>query len=271
MSGRAGNIIRIGWREFYSTAFNPIVLALLVIGLIFIFINGAFGQVFLTEMQRFDVNNDAFISGFRGVYAAVMVTFAIISGFLGVLSVSEERGRGSMKVLLCKPVYKTDVVIGKIVGLGMFMLSLAVVMHMLTGLILMIFFREPASATDYLGRLAGFILSSFLQSMLIIGFSLFIGMVVRNVLLSTATIAIYVFFDFLGANVGAIVNMIPVLPSRFLTRILIPANDVAIFDSGVPVSTWFELAAPHILLMALVVVLVLLVDCAVFSRQQEDE
>lgn len=262
MSGRFGNIVLIGRREFYQVAFNPIVVVLLVFSIILVYVNAAFGRFMLDSLSAYMPTSDMFVLGYGQVFGSMMIVFAIVAGFLGVFSISEERS-GSLGVLLSKPVFRPDVLLGKMLGIGSFMLVFITIVHLLTGLFLLVYYREPVSTADYVLRLMAFIAANFFESILIMGLGVLAGVVFKNSLVATSAIAIYVYGDFFSGWM----SVFPLTVNRLLYGIVVPAEGVVLFRNGVSFITWFGLAVPHIVLVVLIIVAVLLLDCVVFSRQ----
>lgn len=267
-------IFEIAKKEFFKVVLHPIVILLVCIALAFIYFNSAGGFIMLDRLQAINQNNDQFIQGYAQIFAPMIGIFAIIAGFLGVMSISEERSSGSFNVLLTKPIFRRDVILGKMLGLSIFMFLFILTIELLTGLLLVYYFREPWSIPDFLWRFFVIVISSLMTCVLIIELSMLSGLLFKNLLLAVSVVATYIFLDCIEF-VTSIFNMyffnssLTITPWILLFRIISPGMRGGLFATSIAFSEWFWNALPFIVWMGILIIGVLELDCYVFSRQSE--
>ncbi len=128
------------------------------------------------------------------------VIFTIIAIFLGATSISYERWNSSINVLLTKPLYRRDYIIGKFIGISAFMLLFNTITLLFIGLIMILFFRGPQSDIEFIWRLAAYIIITTLACSLVIALNMLFGIISKNILMVTAASITYVFFDWVWYN-----------------------------------------------------------------------
>lgn len=262
--------LEVAKKEFYKIAYHPVVWVIVIIAAVYIYFNGAGGYIMLENFQAYE-ENDQFIQGYAQIFNAITCMFAIIAGFLGVMSISEERSKSTFNVLLTKPVLRRDVIIGKVTGISAFILVFITMIELITGLLLIIYFREPLSTAEYLWRMAAMIIASSLICTLITGLSVLIGLLFKNILISTSIVTTYLFIDWIEHLISKVDTSASILtPGTILFRIISPNMNAELFQTTIPFSQWVSTSIPYILLALLSVVVIVLVDCYIFSKQSEN-
>jgi Cu-processing system permease protein len=151
----------------------------------------------------------------------ILPLVAIIGLMMGYGAVSNEVERGSMNVLLAKPISKTEVLVGKFLGLGA-VLTAAIVVGVLAASIIMIgvrpfynLFTMPAMAHGGTQAAAGVITYlpfAVLYGLAFLAIGIFISTVARSRAQSIAGV-IFVWFLFLIIWDAVLVGIKPVIAS----------------------------------------------------------
>lgn len=260
--------------EFKRIVGHPLIIVISLILLTISVLNGV-GQVHLLStmengmMPTVLTGKDIFlIVGIQGIFYNFSLYCAILAIFIGALSIGEERSSKSLSVLLMKPLYRRDVAAGKFLGNGAFLLFFIVFNILVSSLLVMIFFREPLSMPEFIVRILSYSSVLFLECILSLGITMLGGIVFKN--LFTALIAAVTFYyldwySFLTNYLGNLAFLSP----RYLYYKIIGISGVNLFDTSVGYSVWLGATLPFIVLILFEVIIIVLVDCFVFSRGDE--
>ncbi len=246
---------------------------LLVIGLItfIIVLNAVASAITLLEMET-DLadGNDVFLSvGMSVPLYETAVFLSVISMFVGVISIAEEKKSGSLRVLIAKPLYRRDILAGKFLGLSMLLLYITIFLVMLCVSTLVICYRPPLSVDDFLLRTFTYIIVLFLGCELTLGISMLIGVIFKN---------LYTILIFAGAFLCLDWIFMTPAPLAVITSYTIPAKlclttisggfQTYLFDTVNPYNEWLNGAAPYLVVMIVEIVLVFLISSFVFTRNE---
>jgi|AGTN01.3.fsa_nt_gi hypothetical protein len=214
---------------------------------------------------------DVFMSvGVSTIIFNMTILFTILSLFLGLSSISEERSGGVLNVLLAKPVHRKEVIMGKFLGLCGFVWTLIVISLLLSLLLLAVFFRMPLSFEDTVSRMTAFTILQFANSALSIGLMMLFGVILSsyyNTLLCGATY----FYLAWCLDIPSQFNVISgLVPSTLFMRIMDPkVGTTYLLDTNVAFSGWLEGAVPYLLLLALEAVVVVVLSRIIFSLRED--
>lgn len=205
------------------------------------------------------------IMGMGNISGDFSLYITILAIFIGALSIGEERSNRSLSVLLTKPLYKRDVVVGKFLGNGVFLVFFIFFNIITSSLLVMVFFREPFNILDFVIRIFSFILLLCLECMLSLGITMLAGILFKNIFVAlTVAITFYYidWYSYLTSYLGSLAVLIP----SYLYFKIININEVNLLDTSIGYMKWLNFALPFILFMVLELVAIMLIDCFVFAR-----
>jgi ABC-2 type transport system permease protein len=180
MSGNIQNVITIAQKEFADTLWNPIFIVLLI----------TFSLVTIACVYQYEII-EAYSAGeltdlslgiSRGVwlFSHIMGQFIPLFGIaLSFDTLLKEEKSGSLNVLLTHPVYRDNIITGKILGS---MLSLLLVLFISTTLsigISMMIIGETVTIIDLI-RICIIFLLTYLYAVVFLGIGLIISTVVKD-------------------------------------------------------------------------------------------
>ncbi len=262
-------VYAVGRLEFVRVMSNPIVLLTGLIVAFLAFVNGA-GDVGVLEYVSSTYNTDtAVLQGFMQIWEPTGFICMIMVAFFAATTIPYEKWNGSVNVLLAKPLYRRDFVLGKFIGLAMFALFFITFVVLLTGLLIIVFFRAPQSITEYVLRVTAFIIVSSLAYWLVIALNLFFGIVSRNILFVTAAAITYIFIDWIWLTDRFLGALSAYTPKNlyFKLEFPIPNTYPAIFDCLMPFGQWLTGVIPYLVLISAELVVLLLAGVYLFSRE----
>ncbi len=264
----------IARNEFRRIVGHPLVIIISIVLLTISLLNGI-GKAHLLStlengmMPTMYMGKDIFlIAGIQGIFYIFSLYCAIFAIFIGALSVSEERSNRSMSVLLTKPLYRRDVAIGKFLGNGVFMMIFILFNVLISSLLVMIFFREPLSMLDSIVRIFSYISVLFLECMLSLGITMLIGIIFKNLFTALIVAVTFYYLDWYSFLTNYAGNLAFLSP-RYLYYKVIGISDVNLFDTSIGYYGWLNAALPLIVLMVLEVIIIMLIDCFVFTKDEE--
>lgn len=211
-----------------------------------------------------------FTVGLRQTYSADSLVIILVALSIGVLAFAADRSTNANNILLSKPLFRRDVVVGKFFGLTMFMFLLSFVTILADTVFLMIFFGGPNSIIEFIIRALSFVIVLSFECSLTIGITMLIGMVFKNLL---AAVSVAVTYFFITWRAGYITQYFGdfylINPFDLCTHILSVSLNICLFDTAVSYFDWLSAAAPFIVLILLEIMAVLALNCFVFMRQDD--
>jgi ABC-2 type transport system permease protein len=267
-------IYYVARNEFYRVLIHPLIIVVVAIMLITTFIIVGGEHLDLKTLSIFEPI-DVFIHAYyMNGYNPNFISY-IIAAFLGVTAMAEERAKGTLNVLLSKPLYRKDVILGKFVGLSVFMLMFIIAMLSIMTFMLLYFYGEPQSITEFLLRITAYIVSLWLELSFVIAFTLLLGTVFKDMLVSMSVTVTFLSFEWFwrSASIGLIeifITKFPITPRTLNQRIINPDNTLAnLFYTSLPFDNWLNDAMPYIVLSLVLILVMLLIDCLVVTRSDD--
>lgn len=262
----------IARNEFFKVASHPMVILVGIILLSLTYINGVGGYEDLHNIAL-KRNCDGFIKQYEQIWYITNYICGIMAAFIGITAVSEERSKGSMNLLITKPLYRRDVIIGKFFGLSAFMFLFIVIAMLANAVIMLQFYGAPESFMEFLVRITSYVFILLLDLSLVMGLMMLVGVVFRDILLAMSIAVTYLSFEwFWNSTTSIIESMIgfPIAPYMLTSKIIDPyKNFNDLFNTSMPYLQWLTAAFPYIIIMLLLVVIILLIDCFAYSRIEE--
>ncbi len=267
-------IYHIARNEFYRVLVHPLTMVIVAIMLIttFIMVNGE-----LLDLKTLSIieNVDVFIHAYCiNGYDPNFISY-IMAAFLGVTAIAEERAKGTLNVLSSKPLYRKDIILGKFVGLSISMLVIVIALLSMMTFMLLYFYGWPQSMTEFLLRITAYTMSLWLELSFVIAFTLLIGTVLRNILMSMAITVTFLSFEWFWRNastglIETFITRFPIAPRTLLGWIINPNNSLEnLFYTSMPFHSWLNDAMPYIVLSLVMVLTMLYFDCLAVTRSDD--
>ncbi len=258
-------LYKIARLEFVRVMIHPIVPVACLIVFTVALLNGAGGVIELKKLQAVDYSGDVLLVGFGQSFGGISMICTVMAVFLGATMIPHERWKNSLNVLLAKPLYRKDYLLGKFVGLSAFMLLFNTFTLLLVGLTMIIFFRGPESDFEFTWRLIAYIFVLTLTCSLVIALNMFFGLVAKNILFVTAASITYVFFDWIWYSdriIGSgIISFLT--PINLYSKLIIPSSgrvSIELFNTAVPPGQWLSAVIPFLALLLTEILVLLLVE-----------
>lgn len=274
----AGNpIITIAGNEFRRIIFDPLAIAVFIFLLIFMFLNSVRNAANLPLEIGLYMNRDFSISSFNNILYNLKLYCSIVAVFIGAMSLAEERSRRSFSILLTKPLYRRDIILGKFLGLNAFMLLFVAANCVVYALFIFLFARMPDSMPEFVIRFVSLVLIVFFECALAMGTAIMAGILFKNVLQSAIMAVTYLFVVWQSPLLGILstigIGDIGILldPSALSFRILSGSSNgpLELLDTSIGYMSWLGASLPFLVLMVLEILVILIVDCMVFIRNEE--
>lgn len=263
-------ISRIALLEYRRTFYNPLILIVGIFLLIIAILNGIGSHYMFQyfEGEAFDVVTRV---GLNNIFDITSQICTIAAMFIGVISTIGDRNDNMWKVILTKPLYIRDVIIGKYLGISAFTLTLVFAVLMACSLLEWLFYGLPGSMSEYLLRMCTFVLILFLECSIVAGVAMFIGIILKNLLDSIAITLTLFFIDWYGGTltdrIGPLYNLISPMHIYFYT--FNGGGNFLVTDTTIPYISWLNASLPYIVLMLLEILVILAVNCTLSIRMEE--
>lgn len=261
------SVFTVAENEFSILTRNPIVILFSVLMFIIALINAA-GYSTIVSSDNSDHSNDLWI-GVSNFFWNLSALFAFLSMCIGILSVADERSKGAFRVLFSKPLYRRDVITGKFIGISVFLFLIIAFTLTLFVSLMMIVSVGQESLADIALRMLSFTVLLFLNCIFTLGLVMCLGIIFRKseaLIISIAFIA----FEWLtnsGSLPGELGSLLLINPSYLYCYTMYEASGQLLSISS-PLGSWLSGSLPYIVLMAADVVIIVLVNCMLFNREE---
>ncbi|CAJ36684.1 ABC transporter permease [Methanocella arvoryzae] len=263
-------MILIACNEISRLFSSPIVIVFAALMVILSFTNAAGVSVVLpTRFSFLDHDEAFFYVGLGNFLWNMSALFSFLSICIGIVSFTDEK-KGSLRLLLTKPVYRRDAIIGKYLGIMVFLLLMITLTVCLFVSLTMIVFGGPESAIELVLRAGSFILLLFLNCGFTIGLVTFFCIILSKAEAMMASIA-FIAMEYLArmpwvpSSLGElqIINPVNLYIAAFAIS---PGKDL--YSLALPYSTWLDHALPYLLLMITEIIVILLINSILLSREE---
>ncbi|MDI6897880.1 ABC transporter permease [Methanocella conradii] len=259
------SVFLVAKNEFYRTIWHPVVI---IVGIIVLFLAFVYGYGNTATFESYD-EMDAFLLCYCQSEYRILLICSIMAAFLGVLSMARDRWEHSVDVLLVKPLYRRDVILGKFIGLSGYIYVFVSVALVFSTLMFMLFFREPLSYIDLLCRLLSYIFILSLECSLIVALTMLVGTLLKNVIGAVSVVVVYVYADWFRYIVQYMGGLSIIMPRMLYHKMADPVSrgyPQELFNTLIPFTTWLNEAMPYILLTLFEIILLILINCFIFAR-----
>lgn len=215
-------LLSVAENEFAMITRNPIVVVFVGFLLMLAVVNTA-GYSVMQDMygQAYD-HDTSFYIGIGNLFYYFSTCFAFLAMCIGVISVAEERSRGSLRVLFTKPLYRRDVIAGKFLGISVFFVLIITLTITLFVSLEMIFFGGPGSLSDLIVKLGTYVLMLSLNSCFTLGVVMLFGILLGKREALVLSVA-YIIYEWLF-QMGTITSALTLIPALKDIGLLDPAQ-----------------------------------------------
>ena len=258
----------IAYEEFSRAVMSPITITICVIITTYAILNCA-GLQYYFHNSGYSVY-ETYLLGIGNVFSTVSTFLTAIAVFIGIMSIIEDSRKNVFKILLTKPLYRRDVIIGKFMGINAFLLVLVTLTFTLIALMLAVFYVMPYDVSDWLLRIGSLITITFLECSIASGIMIIAGVMFSKNLLGAVGIAASFFFLEWHFAMGLHLGDLDFLSPRFLLFSMYGLGNIWLTDPSYSLLEWFNSASPYILLAVVEALLVMLFGAFLFSRSEEN-
>ena len=267
MTGEAESIWWLAANEFRRQIGQPVTIVIFCLLIALAVVNGLGSIKALPNFETW-MSGDVFIDvGLSQELFNISQYCSVAALILGLLSVAGDRKR-VLSVLMTKPLRKRDVMAGKFLGLGAFLLLLIAVTYLLVSVLVAVTFRGPASMEEFALRVGALILALFLECAFLAGVGMLIGMVFSN--LKEAIIVGVTYLSIEWFSNAMFMSLLKYLSPYYVYFKIISANDaVKLLDTTIPFGDWLGTALPYAALMIAGIIVVFVLNCVMIARTEE--
>lgn len=266
-------------QEFSRVMKSPLVY--IVLGILFVIaaLTGYYWsyQVNMANASSYTISYyDYILSGLGNVAYFNEMFLAIVALSIGVLSIMEDSAKSAINVLLTKPVYRRDIILGKFFGLSSFMLLLSAFATIMDLAILMVFDSGPVPVGDCVLRLVTIIVLLTFECSITICITMLAGLVFKSLLAAVSVVVTWFFVvwfaggDLLSClgNLAAFISPDILFMAIILGKSQLGSSGVWLTESSNSYSFWLGCVLPFFIVMVLEPVVLTAVNCAIFMRQE---
>jgi|WetSurMetagenome_2_1015567.scaffolds.fasta_scaffold21177_3 ABC-2 type transport system permease protein len=258
------NVILVARNEFARVLAHPLTPLIVLVLAFYSVLNGIGGTLNMNTSTPAE-SGLYYSIGQNFMYTAVYC--AIVALFIGVTSIAEERRNNAINILLAKPLYRRDVIAGKVLGLNIYMLCVIVFGMTLAAVMLAVFYMPPSDPVLFLGRLAIYILLLFVYSSLNIAISMLVGIIIKDLLLAASTVMAYIFLDWYTS----VLNLMPGFdnfdPQIALCHLYI--NGMTNMQSTtLQIGQWLNANIANLAFFIMSIIIVILIGLVAYTREE---
>jgi ABC-2 type transport system permease protein len=270
-------VLAVAENEFSIIARSPITLLFYILIVIWAIVQMAgctnsYAHIFDTYDEFF------YQTAFSNNHYYMAVVFAFLSMCLGVVSITDGRSDGSLKVLMTKPLYRRDIIFGKFIGISAFILLLiALTLAIFTSTAILIN-GGPSSFTDLFFRAGAFAIVLFLNSDITLAVVMLFGIALNKVealVISVFYMAVeWLSFSKVIPNPfkGSVLDLSNIEPFELYMKAMWGGSgsiiEHYIFWYLNPIGEWLDRSLPYLVLMLAEIILLVLINCMLFNREE---
>lgn len=267
------SIVKIARNELIKIVKNPLVILISVILFFVATLNGLASASTLPIFESLLDGNDHFLSvGISNTFYTTSLLMSILSGSIGLLSITEDRSNGSLNLLLTKPLYRRDYIIGKWTGLSVFIVLLILIDVLLSTSMIMLCYNGPTSGEELIIRLLAYVFILSVLCIEVMGIAMLISILFKNLFQALTVFGTLLCFEWLFNFPATILNLIgdlkTIFPVTLYITIISGKGNINLFDTYGPFSMWLNNILPYAFFMFLLTVLIFLFSSYLFNTQE---
>lgn len=255
----------IARNELSNIVRHPLVILVTIVLCVIILVNSAGCSILLPEL-RIVWGMDSFLLGISNSYYDVSFILCFLSMCLSIISISGDGNNGSLSVLLTKPVYRRDVLVGKFLGINVFIFLLATFILAIDVSSIMVFYRGPESISAYF-QLVAFLLVLYVFCTQVSGIMFLLGTLIKELpaALAVAMSCVYILWNVKFP--ATFKDLALMIHPRYMYLHAIGGNNGLLYPPGT-LSGWFNDSFSMVVLMIMEAVVMFLGACILFSREE---
>ncbi|AFC99898.1 hypothetical protein Mtc_1142 [Methanocella conradii HZ254] len=265
-------LLVVARNEFSMVARNPIIVLFMGLMVVYTLVNdlGVIGTIRGYDMPidyaRAILSDVGFVNPFMGGF------FVLLTLCLGVVSIADERSKGSLGVMLAKPLYRRDLILGKLTGIAALLLLLMTITFVSFVSSLIVVYGNIGSMMEVIIRMSLFIFLLFAYCCFTLGVVALFSILFSK---GAALVASLAYFCYEWYSYGFIAPSDPFFgalrrfdPVQIFWNPLINVKGSGLQDTALPLGEWINYSWPYITLLVLYVIIIMLVDSMIFNREE---
>lgn len=295
MISNTKNIISIAQKEFADHLSSPRFLIFVATFSLIVFVFGYQKGLEVQYAQRI-FSTDSALRGFEGI-ARIIGSFAPLIGIaLGFDTIVKEVKSDSLNVLLTHPVFRDNIILGKLVGSAIALALVLIISVIISTGTMLIISGVMIKDSDFL-RIGIFIMLTFFYVLIFLGISILISIIVKSssdsliyslaiwifsILFSSIVLAgIYISTGQTQAeSIGSAIELMSISPGHHYAQITIGRNDIGwggflgdnskiqgIFDTRFTLTQWFSEFWMNLTVLIITPIILLIIAFIAFLRK----
>ncbi|MGA9139517.1 MAG: ABC transporter permease subunit [Methanocella sp.] len=260
-------VFRIAMNEFSLVIRSPMVYLFGILMLVLACTTAMEASTVVPRMTDMGRTAAVLLYGTGNPFFLTSMLFMFVATCLGVMSTSNDRSRGTLRVLITKPLYRRDIVLGKTLGIGLVLFLLAMLTEAFIVSLLLVFVGSPGSVGELILRAGTFAILLFTGSMFTLTLVMLIG-IVLNKAEALVLAGCYISFEWLAPSFISeylpdslsIINPL----NLYIEATRSVSNDL--FVSVISYDVWLSNAAPYIVLLLAEIVVLVLINCVAINK-----
>jgi len=257
-------IFGIAKNEFSRCIGHPLVIGLTIFLCILalIVVSGNYMSIQKSQQEPID-SNVLFLDITSSSIYWISSILSFLSLSIGVVSMAGERSSGSIRVLLSKPVYRMEIIMGKFIGINSLILLLILFVISICIALSLIAFGLPSAFPEDILRVLSLAFLLFLLCAIFTNIVLLCGVLFKDIytslILSTSLYLIwFISWPYIWTDFLKLIN--PVLLYLILIR------DYS--NTHISYLNWVSSILPYITYMLLEILAIFLINCYIFTREE---
>lgn len=261
------SVFRIARNEFSLIVRNPIVYLFGVLMLVLACTAAMEASTVVPRVGNLDRAGTIILYGAGNPFFLTSMLMMFVATCIGVMSVANDRSRGTLRVLVTKPLYRRDVVLGKVLGTGAVLFLLAMLSEAFIVSLLLVFVGDPGSLGELIIRTGTFAVLLFAGSMFTLTLVMLFGIVLGKAE-ALVVAACYISFEWLAPSfiVGYLPDSLKIINPLHLYIEATRAARNDLFVSTIPYDVWLGNAMPYIILLFAEILGLVLINCMAINR-----
>lgn len=262
-------IVKIANNEITRIVLNPICIIIYIILVIFSFINLAGFTVYLSSSSGHYTYSEIFFTMIQNFTGFTISTLTFLSMCLVMITFAEERINGSLQVIIAKPIYRLDLILGKFTGINAFLSIISLFTMVLFISMMIIYAGAPEPIFDAFIRVTILTILICTSNILTVGITMLIVLFFKNYVESLILSLFYIIIErfMLTKFILNIFDPFKIIdPSQLLTTIRFMNPEL--LDLNFPFEQWLTNALPYIVLLTFICIIIILLDCMMFSKEE---
>ena len=267
-------ILGIAKNEFSRCIGHPIVLILTMFLVIFTLIVVAGQYMYVKQnpgmmglMGPTGIITDDVIFLNNNTYSSYWVSsiLAFLSMCIGIVSIAGERYGGTLRVLLTKPVYRRDIIVGKFIGINSLMLLIIGFISAICVAASLAAFGMPTGFSEDIIRILSFVIFLSIYCMLFTSIVLLCCLLFKDLYTPLVLcVSFFLIVCFMSWPESAIwINILNFINPKILYLTIIgDCNNMEI-----TYLSWVSSVLPYAILLLLEMFAIFLIDCYIFTRE----